>query len=290
MDDFSVFGSSFDHFLNNLDKMIQRCKDAHLVLNWEKCHFMVKEGIVLGHKVSEAGLEVEKAKIEVISKLPPLLISKLVEKDTLLEFNEECHNAFKLLKEKLTCTPVIVSPNWNLPFELMCDASDFVVGAILGQKDSKKIKSYLKLDWAKNQKTKSSLNKIVAFADEGNSNSDTNKIIAQMDAMIVKMDAQYKELQSRAKQLTPDLDDDDMPMSREEEAKFMKTFHKTRFYNDYRDRDSNRDNWRSSGHNDYNQDNYRSNTDDEPYDLQKTIQRFHEISTINQLLCQRHIH
>ncbi|GKA00001.1 reverse transcriptase domain-containing protein [Tanacetum coccineum] len=51
MDDFSVFGSSFDHFLNNLDKMLQRCKDAHLVLNWEKCHFMVKERIVLGHKV-----------------------------------------------------------------------------------------------------------------------------------------------------------------------------------------------------------------------------------------------
>ncbi|GJY70860.1 hypothetical protein Tco_0474563 [Tanacetum coccineum] len=62
MDDFSVFGSSFDHCLNNLDKMLQRCKDAHLVLNWEKCHFMVKEGIVLGHKVSEAGLEVDKAK------------------------------------------------------------------------------------------------------------------------------------------------------------------------------------------------------------------------------------
>ncbi|GJR51339.1 reverse transcriptase domain-containing protein [Tanacetum coccineum] len=71
MDDFSVFGSSFDHCLNNLDKMLQRCKDAHLVLNWEKCHFMVKEGIVLGHKVSEAGLEVDKAMIEVISKLPP---------------------------------------------------------------------------------------------------------------------------------------------------------------------------------------------------------------------------
>ncbi|GJU57144.1 ribonuclease H-like domain-containing protein [Tanacetum coccineum] len=53
MDDFSVFGSSFDQCLNNLDKILQRCKDAHLVLNWEKCHFMVKEGIVLGHKVSE---------------------------------------------------------------------------------------------------------------------------------------------------------------------------------------------------------------------------------------------
>ncbi|GJV93678.1 reverse transcriptase domain-containing protein [Tanacetum coccineum] len=115
MDDFSVFRNSFETCLNNLDKMIQHCKDAHLVLNWEKCHFMVKEGIVLGHKVSSAGLEVEKAKIDVISKLPPLPI----------------------LKEKLTYAPVIVSPNWNLPFELMCDASDFVVGAIIGQKEGK---------------------------------------------------------------------------------------------------------------------------------------------------------
>ncbi|GKB46098.1 DNA-directed DNA polymerase [Tanacetum coccineum] len=66
MDDFSLFGNSFDKCLNNLDKMLQRCKDAHLVINWEKCHFMVKEGIVLGHKVSRAGLEVDKAKIDVI--------------------------------------------------------------------------------------------------------------------------------------------------------------------------------------------------------------------------------
>ncbi|GJV52047.1 reverse transcriptase domain-containing protein [Tanacetum coccineum] len=79
MDDFSVFGSSFDRCLNNLDKMLQRCKDAHLVLNWEKCHFMVKEGIMLGHKVSEAGLEVDKEKINVISKLLPPLISKVLE-------------------------------------------------------------------------------------------------------------------------------------------------------------------------------------------------------------------
>ncbi|GJZ10157.1 hypothetical protein Tco_0544916 [Tanacetum coccineum] len=62
MDDFSVFGNSFDKFLNNLNKNLQHCKDAHLVLNWEECHFMVKEGIVLGHKVSSAGLEVDKAK------------------------------------------------------------------------------------------------------------------------------------------------------------------------------------------------------------------------------------
>ncbi|GJY78039.1 hypothetical protein Tco_0483840 [Tanacetum coccineum] len=71
MDDFSVFGNSFNNYLNNLDKMLQCCKDANLVLNWEKCHFMVKEGIMLGHKVSGAGLEVDKAKINVISKLPP---------------------------------------------------------------------------------------------------------------------------------------------------------------------------------------------------------------------------
>ncbi|GJR59626.1 reverse transcriptase domain-containing protein [Tanacetum coccineum] len=71
MDDFSVFGNSFDKCLSNLDKMLQRCKDAHLVLNWEKCHFMVKEGIVLGHKVFGVGLEVDKEKIDVISKILP---------------------------------------------------------------------------------------------------------------------------------------------------------------------------------------------------------------------------
>ncbi|GJY14784.1 reverse transcriptase domain-containing protein [Tanacetum coccineum] len=125
MDDFSVFGNTFDTCLNNLDKMLQRCKDAHLVLNWEKCHFMVKEGIVLGHKVSSARLEVDKAKID------------LLEKDIPFEFDDECQKAFELLKEKLTCAPVMVSPNWNLPFELMCDASDFTVGAVLGQKDGK---------------------------------------------------------------------------------------------------------------------------------------------------------
>ncbi|GJQ97906.1 reverse transcriptase domain-containing protein [Tanacetum coccineum] len=69
MDDFSVFRNSFNNYLNNPDKMLQHCKDAHLVLNWEKCHFMVKEGFVLGHKVSEAGLKVDQANIELISKL-----------------------------------------------------------------------------------------------------------------------------------------------------------------------------------------------------------------------------
>nr|GEU95899.1 retrovirus-related Pol polyprotein from transposon 17.6 [Tanacetum cinerariifolium] len=71
MKDFFVFGDSFDKCRNNLDKVLQRCKDAHLVLNWEKCHFMVKEGIVLGHKVFGTRLKVDKGKINVIFKLPP---------------------------------------------------------------------------------------------------------------------------------------------------------------------------------------------------------------------------
>nr|GEU98955.1 reverse transcriptase domain-containing protein [Tanacetum cinerariifolium] len=71
MDNFSVFGNSFKTCLNILDKMLQRYKDTHLVLNSDKCHFMVKDEIVLGHKVSSAGLRVDKAKIDVISELPP---------------------------------------------------------------------------------------------------------------------------------------------------------------------------------------------------------------------------
>ncbi|GJV01280.1 reverse transcriptase domain-containing protein [Tanacetum coccineum] len=135
-------------------------------------------------------------------------------------------------------------------------------------------KVLIKLDWAKSQKNKSSLKKTVAFVDEGISNSNTDRIMARMDAMTLKMDAQYKELQTHAKKTKPDLDEDDIPMSREEEAKFMQTFRKTRFYYDYRDRDSNHDNWHSNERSSYNRDNYRSNTDDKPYDLQKQFNDF----------------
>ncbi|GKA04431.1 reverse transcriptase domain-containing protein [Tanacetum coccineum] len=70
MDDFSVFGDSFSTCLSHLEKMLKRCEDTNLSLNWEKSHFMVKEGIVLGHKISKSGLEVDRAKVEVIAKLP----------------------------------------------------------------------------------------------------------------------------------------------------------------------------------------------------------------------------
>ncbi|GJS67254.1 reverse transcriptase domain-containing protein [Tanacetum coccineum] len=133
MDDFSVFGDSFSSCLSYLDKMLQRCEDTNLVLNWEKCHFMVKEGIVLGHKISKSGIEVDKSKVDVIAKLPhPTTV-----KETPFIFSKECIEAFETLKMKLTQAPILVAPDWDLPFEIMCDASDFAVRAVLGQHKTK---------------------------------------------------------------------------------------------------------------------------------------------------------
>ncbi|GKC40422.1 reverse transcriptase domain-containing protein, partial [Tanacetum coccineum] len=165
MDDFSVFGDSFSSCLSHLDKMLKRCEDTNLVLNWEKCHFMVKEGIVLGHKISKSGIEVDKAKVDVIAKLPhPTSVkgirsflghvgfyrrfiqdfskiarpmTHLLEKDTPFIFSKECVESFNILKKKLTEAPILVSPDWDLPFEIMCDASDYAVGAVLGQRKTK---------------------------------------------------------------------------------------------------------------------------------------------------------
>ncbi|GJS69027.1 reverse transcriptase domain-containing protein [Tanacetum coccineum] len=161
MDDFSVFGDSFDSCLSNLEKMLKRCEDTNLVLNWEKCHFMCREGIVLGHKISKSGIEVDRAKVDVIAKLPhPTTVkcvrsflghagfyrrfiqdfskiarpmTHLLEKETPFVFSKDCIDAFQTLKKKLTEAPILVVPDWNLPFELMCDASDFAIGAVLGQ-------------------------------------------------------------------------------------------------------------------------------------------------------------
>ena len=71
MDDFSVYGISFDHCLNNLSKVLQYCKSMNLVLNWKKWDFMVQEQVVLGHIVSNKGIDVNKAKMEVMENLPP---------------------------------------------------------------------------------------------------------------------------------------------------------------------------------------------------------------------------
>nr|GEX23907.1 reverse transcriptase domain-containing protein [Tanacetum cinerariifolium] len=165
MDDFSVFENSFSTCLTNLENMLKRCEDTKLALNWEKSHFMVKEGIVLGHKISKKGIEVDKAKIEVISNLAhPTTVkgirsflghagfyhrfikdfskisrpmTHLLEKNSPFIFSNECIQAFRTLKDKLTEAPILITPNWDQSFELMCDASDFAIGAVLGQRTEK---------------------------------------------------------------------------------------------------------------------------------------------------------
>nr|GEV30226.1 reverse transcriptase domain-containing protein [Tanacetum cinerariifolium] len=127
----------------------------------EKCYFMVKEGIVLGHKISKTRLEVDRAKVDVIAKLPhPTTVkgvrsflghvsfyqrfiqdfskiarpmTHLLEKETSFVFSKGCIDAFETLKKKLTEAPILFIPDWNIPFELMCDVSDFAIGAVLGQ-------------------------------------------------------------------------------------------------------------------------------------------------------------
>ncbi|GKA03482.1 reverse transcriptase domain-containing protein [Tanacetum coccineum] len=134
MDDFSVFRDSFSSCLANLDKMLKRCEDTKLALNWEKSHFMVKEGIVLGHKISRKGIEVDKAKVDVFSKLPhPTTVKGIKKKNTPFIFSEDCILAFQTLKKKLTEAPILIAPNWDQPFEIMCDASDYAIGVVLGQ-------------------------------------------------------------------------------------------------------------------------------------------------------------
>ncbi|WVZ03900.1 hypothetical protein V8G54_024706 [Vigna mungo] len=151
MDDFSVFGDSFQRCLINLDVVLKRCVQTNLVLNWEKCHFMVTEGIILGHKISAREIEVDKAKVEVIEKLPPPMnvkgirnfskiaksLSHLLVKDTPFMMSKECVKAFHFLKKSLISAPVIVAPDWSKDFELMCDVSDYAIGVLLGQRREK---------------------------------------------------------------------------------------------------------------------------------------------------------
>ena len=97
MDDFSVYGNSFDDCLANLEKVLVTYEEVNLVLNWEKCHFMVQKGIVLGHMVSSQGIEVDRVNVEVIEKLlPPVKVLRLIgltellAKDVPFVFSEDC--------------------------------------------------------------------------------------------------------------------------------------------------------------------------------------------------------
>nr|GEZ14715.1 reverse transcriptase domain-containing protein [Tanacetum cinerariifolium] len=139
MDDFSVFWNSFQSCLSHIERMLKRCEDTNLCLNWKNSHFIVKEGIVLGHKISKQGIKVDKAKVDVITKLPhPTIVkgirsflghagfyrrfvkdfskiarpmTRLLEKDTPFIFSQVCVKAFQTLKRKLTEAPILIAPD-----------------------------------------------------------------------------------------------------------------------------------------------------------------------------------
>ena len=152
--------------MENLRRALERCQEKKLVLNWEKCHFMVTQGNVLGHIVSREGIEIDKAKVELISNLPtPKCVKDIrsflghagfyrrfirdfsaiasplcnfLAKDVTFEWSQACEKAFDKLKTMLVSSPIMRSSNWELPFEIMCDASDYAIGAVLGQREDKK--------------------------------------------------------------------------------------------------------------------------------------------------------
>nr|GEV62205.1 reverse transcriptase domain-containing protein [Tanacetum cinerariifolium] len=138
--------------------MIEKTMEVFMEDFSEKSHFMVKEGIVLGHKIYKNGIEVDKAKVDVIAKLPhPTTVkgirsflghvdfyqrfiqdfskiawpmTRLLEKDTSFFFSKECVEAFQTLKKNLTEALILIASDWDLPFELMCDASDFAIATV----------------------------------------------------------------------------------------------------------------------------------------------------------------
>jgi hypothetical protein len=144
MDDFLVHGMCFESCLKNLGKVLERCGEIDLVLNWEKCHFMVKQGIVLGLVISGRGIKVDKAKIETVEKLPPPKnikslrsflghtgfyrrfikdfskitkpLTQLLQIDVEYDFDEEFLHAFRTLKQCLISAPIMQPHDWNLPF------------------------------------------------------------------------------------------------------------------------------------------------------------------------------
>ena len=139
MDDFTVYGSSFEHCLQNLRTVLHRCQDKNLALNWEKFHFMVTEGIVLGHRISAAGLEVDQAKVSIIKTLlPPTKVKgirsflghasfyrrfirdfskiarplcRLLEKDTKFNFDVACQSSLEEIKSRLVEALIMSKPN-----------------------------------------------------------------------------------------------------------------------------------------------------------------------------------
>ncbi|RDX88973.1 Retrovirus-related Pol polyprotein, partial [Mucuna pruriens] len=131
MDHFIVYADSFDACLENLSKVLTRCINTNMVIKFEKCHFMVTKRIMLGHLVSNRGIKVDKSKINIITSIPN---PASVREDVEFKFDQPYTEAFQELKNRLTFAPILQAPNWDYPFELMCDPSNSALGDILGQR------------------------------------------------------------------------------------------------------------------------------------------------------------
>eukprot|EP00253_Pinus_taeda_P008815 PITA_08815 len=164
MDNFTPYGTTFEDALQNLEKVLKWCIEAHLALSIEKCHMMMNEGIVLGHYVSLLGIQVDPVKIQVILTLPipktqtevrsflghagyyrifikdfskiasPLFV--LLTKNVEFKWTDDCGKAFDHLKHQLSIAPILRGLDWALPFHISFDASDTAIGAVLGQQEN----------------------------------------------------------------------------------------------------------------------------------------------------------
>ena len=165
MDDFTLYGDNFDPALDTLEKVVQRCIATKVCLSHEKCYMMMTEGLIIGHYISAAGIQVDPAKIQIILLIPTPTTQKKVR--SFLRFSsyyrrfieyfshiaaplyaltgiidflwiEKCECAFQDLKKLVSTTPVLRGPDSDLPFQISFDASDTAIGAVLGQEEDKK--------------------------------------------------------------------------------------------------------------------------------------------------------
>jgi hypothetical protein len=163
MDEFNVYGHTYQEALDNLEKILIICQEMNLSLFHQKCKMSLTEGVVLGHHVSSEGIKVDPAKIEVIIRIPPPKTQKEVIiflgharyyrwfienftkiiapmfgfliKDVDFVWTQQCQTTFESLKNKFLVAPVLRGPNWTLPFHISIDASNTTIGGVLVQKE-----------------------------------------------------------------------------------------------------------------------------------------------------------
>ena len=165
MDDITPYGDDFKPALETLEKVLQRCIATRLCLSHEKCHIMMTEGLILGHYISAAGIQVDPAKIQIILLIPTPTTQ--IEARSFLGFSgyyrrfiehfshiaatlyaltgnvdfvwtEKCDCTFQDLKNLVSTAPVLRGPNWDLPFQISSNSLETTIGAVLGQEEDKK--------------------------------------------------------------------------------------------------------------------------------------------------------